>query len=317
MKILVQKIIEKEKIDLLGPPVKLAHGEENENYLVLTPDEKLVLRILNKKRTCFLENPDAIEVNVLFESDVIKKLSALGFAVPQIKKTGRFNDKFYQFQSFLEGTHVTPDALNKEQAQEIGRILAEIHSKTKIGKPILEKARGDLFSFAFEDKVEKKYGKKILMRFGKKFFDRLVAKKEGLKKSIKEKEIKPNCIIHNDFFYWNIKFEGNKISGILDFDESCIGNSNSDLATTLTEFFLYGNKSYPKNYSEILSSYSEIIPIENMALLKELMKHRTLYTIFYALHYFFERKTEETRYLKKIKLTLSKLDFLEGEKFGE
>lgn len=308
-------ILKKENLSYTTEPEKLSHGEENLNYLINQQTEKRVLRIFEKKRTSIIEGSESIEKEIEYEKKLLKKLFAIGFPVPQILKTGKVNEKVYQVQSFLEGSHVTPDKINKEQCEEIGRVLARFHIATRNNNDLFSKPSNDLFSFSFEDKIGKVFENKIESEFGQSFLTRLLDKKNELKQKIVPHKTRPQCIVHNDFFYWNIKFKGNKISGVMDFDEACPGNTLSDLAATLIEYYLYKRNNYPENYSAILNAYNDTTPVKDLTLVRDLMKHRALYNIFYALFYFFERPNKADYYLEKIKRTIAKLAFLENDSF--
>jgi Ser/Thr protein kinase RdoA (MazF antagonist) len=306
---ILKRILEKEELALYKM-LPLKKGEENENYLLKKKDKKFVLRILNKKRDKFLFNTKNIINHINFESNLMKELHSKHFLVPVIKLTNIIRGKPYQIQTFLEGVHITPNKINETQAIAIGATLAKLHNTTKSIKTSLK--RMDLFSFEFEDKVIEKYGPRIIEKFGKEKFEILKEKEEQLKKQLMQYPLDASCITHNDFFYWNIKFKGDKISAILDFDESSPGNPLSDLATTLMEFSFYKRKYYPKNYYNILNSYKQISFIPNTTLIKPLMLHRQLYNIFYALFYSFKRKKKsEEIYLKKIERGLRKMKLIE------
>lgn len=306
---ILKRILNKEDL-CLYEIIPLKKGEENENYLLRRKGKKFVLRILNKKRDKFLFNVKNIIKHVNFESNLMKELHSKKFLVPVIKSTNIIRGKPYQIQPFLEGKHIAPNKINENQAIAIGETLAKLHNTTKSIKTSLK--RMDLFSFEFEDKVIEKYGPRIIEKLGKEKFELLKEKEEQLKKQLMQQPLDASCITHNDFFYWNIKFNGNKISAILDFDEASPGNPLSDLATTLMEFSFYKRKYYPKNYYTILNSYKRISFIPNTTLIKPLMLHRQLYNIFYALFYSFKRKKKsEEIYLKKIERGLKKMKLIE------
>jgi Ser/Thr protein kinase RdoA (MazF antagonist) len=305
----INKICKKEFIDPCNI-IPLKKGEENENYLLKVKDEKHVLRILNKKRDKFLFGDQDILPRIEFEAGLMNKLHK-DFPVPFIELMNMRGAKYYQIQPFLEGVHIAPNKINENQAIAIGETLAKLHNTTKSIKTSLK--RMDLFSFEFEDKIIEKYESRIIEKLGKEKFEMLREKKEQLKKQLMKHVLDVSCITHNDFFYWNIKFKGDKISAILDFDESSPGNPLSDLATTLMEFSFYKKKYYPKNYFTILNAYKRIRFIPNTILIKPLMLHRQLYNIFYALFYSFKRKKKsEEIYLKKIERGVKKIKLIEG-----
>ena len=215
------------------PPNSSAHllreSSDNQVYVVGNRQKK-ILRLSKK-----LPIEDAV-----FEHDVYEHLSHYNFPVAKWNKTR--DGKLYAsvdktgiavLFDFLEGYHVVVDKNHfptKEQVSAAGKMLGSI---SKAGeKFVLSSPRSrTIFSeleraMVFQEIFEKDFE-------GGKIFIQQV--KEVTNLGHKHKSI--NGLIHNDYRPSNIFFKNDsKISGVIDFDWSCIGPKIKDLALGALEW---------------------------------------------------------------------------------
>lgn len=272
-KALVRQVLEEFGMQLIGS-TELSLGIGNLNEKLETDKGTFVLRQ-------WLESG---KENIRFELDVMKQLHAKGFLVPEPIKTLNGKDfavvdgKNFGLFKFLEGKTIKPGQFNSRQLQELGTTLAEMQLALKECKPTGKSIIGDLFDFGFDYCVIKKDFPKI----GKEYKKTRAELKKELKRLQKKTKKPENCknfgIIHNDFFYWNFKFVGNKISAILDFGDACTGYWASDLATLLSDMALEPNKINIDTVSRIFSAYCKKIKLaeKEKKALPQLMLHRAV-----------------------------------------
>jgi homoserine kinase type II len=185
-------------------------GVVQTNILVKTTKGKYVLRYYetrNKKR-------------VLFESELLDFLSKNNYpsAAPiknlKGKYVGTYNKKEYMIFEYISGRHIKN--LNEKQFHEMIKNLAFLHKLTKnynIKHYVHEQPRTVVYCLAAAKKEAKKFKDK---KKGKERFEFI---KSELQK-IKLPKNMPKSIIHCDFDKQNLKFNKDKLSGVLDFDDS-------------------------------------------------------------------------------------------------
>ncbi|AXH15125.1 hypothetical protein CP985_07695 [Malaciobacter mytili LMG 24559] len=113
-------------------------------------------------------------------------------------------------------------------------------------------------------------------------------------KLIEELKLKNNCLIHADLFPDNVKFLENKLSGVYDFSNSCLGDKNIDLAIILISWCFDKDSNFNiEKAKAFLKTYCEKIT------LKELKNYLLYVCLYYALkRYIFikEKKYKEVCY---------------------
>ncbi len=126
---------------------------------------------------------------------------------------------------------------------------------------------------------------------------------------IKEVKLKNDCLIHADLFPDNVKFLENRLSGVYDFSNSCLGDKNIDLAIILISWCFDKENNFMLNLAKaFLKNYCEKIT------LKELKNYLLYVCLYYALKryiYLKENKYKEVCY----KEFLLKFDNIFSNKF--
>jgi Ser/Thr protein kinase RdoA (MazF antagonist) len=225
----LNKILNQYNISEIAPIELIRESSDNIVYLVGEKNKK-ILRVSKR-----LPIEDA-----QFEYEVSQHLAKNNFPVAQWIKTK--DENFYASTEkikvaimfeFLEGYHAHVDKSNlptKDQTYAAGRALACMHEIGKTFKPTSSRSRNvfietervlqneDIFKKDFEDGEVFIEQVKEVIRFGKE------------NKSL-------IGLIHNDYRTGNVFFKSDtEISGVIDFDWSCIGPIMKDIALGVLEW---------------------------------------------------------------------------------
>ena len=189
----------------------LIDGTVQTNVLIKTTKGKFVLRYYEFRS----------EEYVLFEVNILDYFSKKNYpcAMPignnDRKLIGIYNSKPYAIFEYVEGEHIKKP--NAKQYNEIVKHLAKLHDISKGYKPKYWEVReGHDKEYCWEtSQIEaKKFKSKTK---GK---DRLQWMEIELDKLQFPNSI-PKGVCHCDFDISNLKFKGNKLIGVLDFDDAC------------------------------------------------------------------------------------------------
>lgn len=234
----IEKILNKYNISEKIPIIFIRESSDNIIYCVGERDKK-ILRI-SKKTTIN---------DINFEFEAVEYLSKNGFPVPAWIKTkdGNFYASTEDIEvavmfGFLEGYHVSINKENlatKEQAYAAGRALGSMAEIGKTFKPSSARTR-NIFS-ELERAIENEEIFKRDFEGGKKFIEEV---KQAIKFG-KENKL-PVGLIHNDYRAGNVFFKNDsEISGVIDFDWSCIGPVIKDLALGVLEWSCSDGRTEP------------------------------------------------------------------------
>lgn len=189
-------------------------GSVQTNILIETTKGKFVFRYYESRPKKY----------ILFELGLLKHLNNKKFPSPSPieDKDGNpldtFNGKFYVIFSFLDGQHAkNPNSLPfNTQSKEVARIIGRLHKYTKGYKPKHYEARDS-------------YDPKCCIKTAKHFSKRSKSKKKmeqklgWLKNELKTLKLPgnlPKGVCHCDTHYSNFLFKGNKLTGLIDFDDA-------------------------------------------------------------------------------------------------
>jgi Ser/Thr protein kinase RdoA (MazF antagonist) len=269
------------KIGFQNPTYKLCSGGFICTTLLYTEGSKKA--ILKKyKNTRKLKD-------ILFELDYLDFLNRKDFSVPKrLCNPFKIGKNYYVFFNYLPGTKKTKQGITQIEFNLIIRTISKIHKLTKQFRPNYSKDGRDLFTFWFDDFVNKKYYKTL----DDKTANFLINELEILKSKISNKEIKfKKIVIHNDLWLGNIKFSKNKIH-LLDFDDCCLGAKISDLAVILIDLTIYKNQINKKKLNLALKLYCETNKLSKneLEILPFLLRHRILVHCNFYLTKFNETK---------------------------
>lgn len=249
----ITKILEQYDITEVSPIEIIRESGDNHVYTIGNKEKK-ILRV--SKRL-------PIE-DVQFEYEVLQHLSKNNFPVPAWIKTkdGNFYASTEDIEvavifGFLGGYHIQLDKEHlpsKEQAHTAGRALGSMAEIGKTFKPTSARTR-NIFS-ELERAIENEETFKRDFEGGEKFIEEV---KQAIKFG-KENKL-PVGLIHNDYRAGNVFFKNDiKISGVIDFDWSCIGPIIKDLALGVLEWSSPDNSTEPNFviFDAFLDGYNSV-----------------------------------------------------------
>jgi Ser/Thr protein kinase RdoA (MazF antagonist) len=260
------KIVDNYDIQETLPQELIRESGDNRVYCI-GADNKKILRVSKKLS----------KENVQFEYEVLQHLARNSFPVPKWVKTKDGNiyastkeaDVAVMFE-FLEGYHVPTDTNNlatKKQAYTAGRTLGSLAEIGKTFSPVSFRQR-NIFS-----ELERAVQKEDI--FARDFQGGVTFIKE-VRQAIafgKEHETQTG-LIHNDYRSGNVFFKNDgEISGVIDFDWSCIGPCVKDLALGVMEWSFPDGRMEPDPvvFDAFLEGY-------NSASTKKYTKNKDLYS---------------------------------------
>lgn len=222
----------------------VARGSVNTHYLLSTSRGKYLLKIDEVKS----------EMEVKREIDLLVFLKKYGYPCPQplADRKGRqyreLGGKCISLYKHLEGDLIGPEELSFNHLENMGRVLADLHT---IGKGY-KKGIDNRFSFEriyelYRDVREKlpSYFKKIVRTLDEEI-DYLHSYLEGKL---------PKGIIHGDLFSDNVLFKGEKVAAVLDFEASCRGKFVFDLATAVNALCFDEGRYQLRRFEALIAGY--------------------------------------------------------------
>jgi len=248
-----------------------ASGYSNLNFIAETNLGKLIIRISRPRRSVG---------SIYFEEKVSIFLKSKGISVrvPILGKNGElFFDHPYGYTievlTFIEGK-AWPDDWNLEVVKSSGELLGKIHSLSRNFGTSLDIPRLDIYEkikdFQNIINLEKSLDTMVFSTLNQcvAFLDT-----RSLLGS-------PQSILHGDFGPSNLVFEGNKASGVFDFEGTCFGPSFYDYGVGVAQWAICQNswdhrkisESFKRGYSLFcpVFDYKLVIFMEKVSLLERI-----------------------------------------------
>jgi len=226
---------------------EIREGSVNTHYLVETAKGKFLVKIDEVKS----------EMEVKRELDLLAFLRKHGFPcpVPLADRRGRhyreWGGKLLSVYRYIDGHFVEPDDLMPGQLENVGRVLADLHVVGKGYKKGIDNR------FGFERVAEVYYeARGRLPHYFKRIIRTLDEEIEYLNHYLEGKL--PKGIIHGDLFPDNIKFKGDKVVAVLDFEAACRGKFIFDLATAVNSLCFEHGKYSLKRFEALIAGYEAI-----------------------------------------------------------
>jgi len=259
----LKEIISNYNIDNVESFKEFEKGEENVNILVKTKSRKYVLRIYNTKRT---------EEQILFELSLIDYLYKKKFPIPAIIPTS-FNKWFLKYKnhfvvlfSYVEGDTITFSKLNDNQLSDVAYNLSLMHKLLDNFSPLGNKKREEMFWFDMEFDIQGKIFPLIINDPEFSEIKDLIRSLQHdlllMKKKLSQLRVKI-CFVHNDFQDGNMKFVGDKMKGIFDFDDCCPGAIVSDVAIAINNFCFDDQKLNKRKFNLFIKNYEKNIRLSD------------------------------------------------------
>lgn len=263
---------------------ELKGGWVNFNHEVKTSKGNFVLRVLGKKWDAKKRERIKLEFMIL---EHLNK-SSFPYAAPlplkdkKDKYVQKIRNSYFWIYEKIPGKHILK--LNNSRIKELAKALALYHKavkKIKYGKnfdvnfPRLEKSFKDIKNIKPKNKLDRFMLKNI------DFFVEMLNKSKNLKFN---KNILPT---HSDFHRTNLLWKGEKIIGIIDFDNLAMAPRIRDIAH-FTKSTLFDKKKLNKKQFELfIKEYNKIAPLtkkEKEMILPFLIKYNCHYVdLFYNL----------------------------------
>ncbi len=224
----------------------ISAGIENSNYFVTLDNEhEFVLTIT-----------EDIDLNdVPFFNDLLGRLVSAGLPVPEPQRTldgmpsTIFKGKPTWLFTRLNGSHVTDP--NETQCFEIGKALAIIHQQALS----CHFERPNAYNPSWTEKTLELV-KEQLEPDDHNTLLRAVANYCQFEKPL------PRGVIHGDLFRDNALFEGNNLTGVIDFYHACDDYLIQDLAITINDWCLDGVEVVEAKQEALLNGYEQIRKLE-------------------------------------------------------
>ena len=279
-----------------------ARGYVQTNILLETSKGKFAFRYYEHRSVKYV----LFEVNVLHYFHEHKYPCAMPIRNIHGDFIGKYKGKYFSIFEYIPGKHFKN--INDKQLNEIVKHLALLHKISKGYKPSYYEHREakDRKFVLNSAKTEAKRNKEK----GKERHQFIVSRVKMLKL--------PNSltkgVIHGDFDKANIKFKGNKITGILDFDDACYTYLIYDLAVVV----LYWSWFYKKTFD--IKKAKKIIRIYNKYRMLSEVEKKHLYDVLQLLMlnfmaWFIHDKWKGKDLYEKMKKMILELDRIGRQEF--
>ena len=223
----------------------IAAGSENSNFFVSLERGEYVLTLIERGPSQDLP----------FFIELLDVLHRAGLPVPYALRTDRGDalrslaEKPALLQPRLSGKHIT--APNPHHCAEVGRMLARLHLATR--EQILERRSDRGLDWMQQE------GPSLGLSLGE---DQLPLLRDGLAE-IAELNPKilalPRANLHADLFRDNVLFDGNHLTGVIDFYNACSGPMLYDLAIAVNDWCSHPNGELDEERSQaLLAAYSSL-----------------------------------------------------------
>ena len=228
----------------------IKNGSVNTHYLVETKRGRYFAKIDEVKS----------EIEVKQELELLFHLRKQNFPClqPLKSKTGRFHldvqNKCLTVNKFIEGTELTVEAINLTHLNALGHALANLHL---IGRSY-KKGIDNRFGFNRIVSIYRDVRRQLpthLKNIVRVLDDEFTYLENYLDNNL------PKGIIHGDLFADNVKFKGNRLTGVMDFEAACRGKLIYDLATAVNALCFLGDRYQIDRFEALISGYESLRPL--------------------------------------------------------
>jgi homoserine kinase type II len=276
--------------------------------------------LLETKRGRFFVKIDEIkgELEVKQELDLLFYLKKQGFPClqPIRSKTGRhyldLDQKILTISRYLEGTELAVEALNAPHLSALGNTLANLHL---IGRGY-KKGIDNRFGFNRIVMIYREARRQLPAHL--KHIVRVLDDEFSYLENYLDNNL-PKGIIHGDLFPDNVKFKGNRLVGVLDFEAACRGKLIYDLATAVNALCFVDGRYRIDRFEALISGYETLRPLslpEWDSFPNELRFSALRFTVTRIKDFFLRKVDENQRVYKDFKEFYERLLVLRREKSG-
>lgn len=304
----IAKIADEFALGELSSFCGIRNGSVNTHHLIETKRGRYFAKIDEVKS----------ELEVKQELDLLFHLRKQGFPCvqPLKSKTGRyyleFEGKCLTVSRYLDGVELPVESLSGAHLGAVGHALANLH----------------LIGRSFKKGIDNRFG-----------FNRIVAIYRDVRRQLPShlKNIVrvlddefsylenyldnnlPKGIIHGDLFSDNIKFKGNRLVGIIDFEAACRGKLIYDLATAVNALCFVDDRYKIDRFEALISGYESLRPLslpEWDSFPNELRFSALRFTITRIKDFYLRKTDDSQRIYKDFKEFYDRLLILRREKSG-
>ncbi len=295
----------------LGDLVSFAgvkNGSVNTHYLIDTKRGKYFVKIDEVKS----------ELEVKQEIDLLLYLRKQNFPCLQPLKTkaGRFHiehqGKCLTVTRHLDGVELPAEAINATQLNALGHALANLHL---IGRSY-KKGIDNRFGFNRIAAIYREVRRQLpshLKNIVRVLDDEFAYLENYLDNNL------PKGIIHGDLFSDNVKFKGNRLMGIMDFEAACRGKLIYDLATAVNALCFVDDRYRIDRFEALISGYESLRPLslpEWDSFPNELRFSALRFTVTRVKDFYLRSADDSQRIYKDFKEFYDRLLILRREKSG-
>jgi homoserine kinase type II len=229
----------------------ISTGIENSNYFV---------RFEDLEREFVLTITEGLEFDqVAFFNDLLQRLANGGLPVPEPQRTldGMSSTTFKKKPTWLfnrlPGKH--PEDPNAEQCRQIGQALAQLHDLSASARYSRENAYGPTWATESMNAT-----KEQLDLNDRSCLESAVTRYVEL--NAEQNTELPRGIIHGDLFRDNALFEGDKLTGVIDFYHACDDFLVQDIAIAINDWCCVNGGDNQQKVKALLDGYESVRPLE-------------------------------------------------------
>ena len=302
------KIVEEFTLGDLVSFTGMRTGSVNTHYLIETKRAKFFVKIDEVKS----------EVEVKQEIDLLLHLRKQNFPCLQpIKtKTGRFHldfqGKCLTVTRYIEGVELPVESLNSTHLNALGHALANLHLIGRSYKKGIDNRFGFNRIVAIYREVRRQLPSHL------KNIVRVLDDEFSYLESYLDNNL-PKGIIHGDLFPDNVKFKGNRLTGVMDFEAACRGKLIYDLATAVNALCFFEDRYRIDRFEALISGYESLRPLslpEWDSFPNELRFSALRFTVTRIKDFYLRQADDSQRIYKDFKEFYDRLLILRREKSG-
>ena len=283
-------------------------GSVNTHYLIET------------KRAKFFAKIDEIksELEVKQELDLLLHLRKQNFPCPQPLKTksGRyhleFQGKCVTVTRYVDGSELPVENLNTTHLSALGHALANLHLIGRSYKKGIDNRFGFNRIVAIYREVRRQMPSHL------KSIVRVLDDEFSYLENYLDNNL-PKGIIHGDLFTDNVKFKGNRLTGVMDFEAACRGKLIYDLATAVNALCFTDERYRIERFEALISGHESLRPLslpEWDSFPNELRFSALRFTVTRIKDFYLRAADDTQRVYKDFKEFYDRLLILRREKSG-
>jgi homoserine kinase type II len=223
-----------------------------------------------------------------------------------------FQGKCLTVTRHIEGVELPVESLNSTHLNALGHALANLHLIGRSYKKGIDNRFGYNRIVAIYREVRRQLPSHL------KNIVRVLDDEFSYLESYLDNNL-PKGIIHGDLFPDNVKFKGNRLTGIMDFEAACRGKLIYDLATAVNALCFVDERYRIDRFEALISGYETLRPLslpEWDSFPNELRFSALRFTVT-RIKDFYLRQTDDTqRIYKDFKEFYDRLLILRREKSG-